>query len=71
MSSSSALPPWEQVPYVVELGLPWAPAPGVSRPKLWGATLSCASMRAPQAMRCSRQSQCPVRTATCRGVLQI
>lgn len=34
-------------------------------------TLSCASMWAPHAMRCSRQSQCFVRTATCRGVLQI
>lgn len=34
-------------------------------------TLSCALMWAPHSMRCSRQSECPMRTATWRGVLQI
>lgn len=75
MSSSQPPHPQEgQVSSAVtELRLPQSLSPGGTT-LVWKdqfSTLSCALMWAPHAMRCSRQSECPVRTATCRGLLRI
>lgn len=76
-SGRAAQPRAELCHLPVERGhhAPALPSPRKGHPH-WSShkqapTLSCASIWAPHAMRCSRHSQCPVRTATCKGVLQI